>query len=110
MIRGYCCCLCGQGLRLTKGQMSKPVLCPTCGYWGTPIPKRLFHPQPLIINHSQNVEPPENEKSLARAALSASWVVCPTILVLFFSLAALFLFNQEFQDLVKHLSNNWQKQ
>ena len=30
--------------------MSKPVLCPTCGYWGTPIPKRLFHPLPLVIN------------------------------------------------------------
>ena len=91
MARGYCCCLCGQGLRLTKEQMSKPVLCPTCGYWGTPIPKRLFHPLPLVINQNQKVESSESEKSFARAALSASWIVCPTILVLFFWVQLLLL-------------------
>src|SRR5437899_2018661 len=42
MSRGYCCCLCGQGLRLTKEQTSKLIKCPHCRDWGKPIPKRLF--------------------------------------------------------------------
>jgi hypothetical protein len=49
----------GSALDQSANVEARPV--PHLRVLGTPIPKRLFHPAPLIINQSQNVEPPESE-------------------------------------------------